>query len=184
MKKINLFTYIVFFAFVLFYWFMKKSGNTIDSHSYLMIMVIVLFLLYIVRVILRFKRIKGYQDPYERTGNYDEKIGENEQATVYTLDDEQQSKKKVSVKKVMLIVIALLGIVVDDPDSAEALNKLLSEYRDFIVGRMGIPYRSRGINLISIVIDAPQDAISAITGKIGMLKGVTAKALYSKVGEA
>jgi putative iron-only hydrogenase system regulator len=80
--------------------------------------------------------------------------------------------------------VALLGIVVDDPDSAEALNKLLSEYRDFIVGRMGIPYRSRGINLISIVIDAPQDAISAITGKIGMLKGVTAKALYSKVGEA
>ena len=80
--------------------------------------------------------------------------------------------------------VALLGIVVDDPDSAEALNKLLSEYRDFIVGRMGIPYRSREINLISIVIDAPQDAISALTGKIGMLKGVTAKALYSKVGEA
>ena len=80
--------------------------------------------------------------------------------------------------------VALLGIVVDDPDSAEALNKLLSEYRDFIGGRMGIPYRSRGINLISIVIDAPQDAISALTGKIGMLKGVTAKALYSKVGEA
>ena len=80
--------------------------------------------------------------------------------------------------------VTLLGIVVDDPDSAEALNKLLSEYRDFIVGRMGIPYRSRGINLISIVIDAPQDAISALTGKIGMLKGVTAKALYSKVGEA
>ena len=79
--------------------------------------------------------------------------------------------------------VALLGIVVDDPDSAEALNKLLSEYRDFIVGRMGIPYRSRGINLISIAIDAPQDAISALTGKIGMLKGVTAKALYSKVGE-
>ena len=79
--------------------------------------------------------------------------------------------------------VALLGIVVDDPDSAEDLNKLLSEYRDFIVGRMGIPYRSRGINLISIVIDAPQDAISALTGKIGMLKGVTAKALYSKVGE-
>ena len=80
--------------------------------------------------------------------------------------------------------VALLGIVVDDHDSTEALNKLLSEYRDFIVGRMGIPYRSRGINLISIVIDAPQDAISALTGKIGMLKGVTAKALYSKVGEA
>ena len=111
MKKINLFTYIVFFAFILFYWFMKKSGNTIDSHSYLMIMVIVLFLLYIVRVILRFKRIKGYQDPYERTDNYDEKIGENEQEAIYTLDDDQQPKKKVSAKKVLLIVIAVLGIV-------------------------------------------------------------------------
>ena len=111
MKKINLFTYIVFFAFVLFYWFMKKSGNTIDSHNYLMIMVIVLFLLYIARMVLRFKRIKGYQKPYERTDHYDEKAGETEQEAIYTLDDEQQPKKKVSVKKVMLIVIALLGIV-------------------------------------------------------------------------
>ncbi|MBR4053845.1 MAG: iron-only hydrogenase system regulator, partial [Clostridia bacterium] len=53
--------------------------------------------------------------------------------------------------------VALLAIVVDEPDSAEPLNKLLSQYRDYIVGRMGIPYRSRGVNLISIVIDAPQD---------------------------
>ncbi len=79
--------------------------------------------------------------------------------------------------------VALLAIVVDEPASAEPLNKLLSEYRDYIVGRMGIPYRSRGVNLISIVIDAPQDVISSLTGKAGMLKGVTAKALYSKVGE-
>ncbi len=79
--------------------------------------------------------------------------------------------------------VALLAIVVDEPESAEALNKLLSEYRDYIVGRMGIPYRSRGINLISIVIDAPQDVISSLAGKAGMLTGVTAKALYSKVGE-
>ncbi|MBQ8324380.1 MAG: iron-only hydrogenase system regulator [Clostridia bacterium] len=79
--------------------------------------------------------------------------------------------------------VALLGIVVDEPSSAEPLNKLLSEYRDYIVGRMGIPHRSRGVNLISIVIDAPQDVISALAGKAGMLPGVTAKALYSKVGE-
>lgn len=79
--------------------------------------------------------------------------------------------------------IALLGIVVDNADSAEPLNKILHEYKDYIVGRMGIPYRARGVNLISIVIDAPGEVISAITGKAGMLPGVTAKALYSKVEE-
>ncbi len=80
--------------------------------------------------------------------------------------------------------IALVGIVVDDPNSVEPLNKLLHEYKDYIVGRMGIPHRTRGVNLISIVMDAPNDSISALTGKIGQLKGVTAKALYSKVTEA
>ncbi|MBQ9714901.1 MAG: iron-only hydrogenase system regulator [Clostridia bacterium] len=77
--------------------------------------------------------------------------------------------------------VALVGIVVNKESSAEQLNKILHEYKDFIVGRMGIPYRNRGINLISVVIDAPNDLISALTGRIGMLDGVTAKALYSKV---
>lgn len=79
--------------------------------------------------------------------------------------------------------IALLGIVVEDPDSVEPLNKLLHEYKDYVVGRMGIPYRERGVNLISIVLDAPGDAISTLSGKAGMLSGVTAKALYSKLPE-
>lgn len=77
--------------------------------------------------------------------------------------------------------IALIGIVVNEESSVEPLNKILHDYKDNIVGRMGIPYRSRGVNLISVVIDAPNDSISALTGKIGMLSGVTAKALYSKV---
>lgn len=77
--------------------------------------------------------------------------------------------------------VALVGIVVNKESSAEQLNKILHEYKDFIVGRMGIPYRNRGVNLISVVIDAPNDLISALTGRIGMLDGVTAKALYSKV---
>ena len=77
--------------------------------------------------------------------------------------------------------VALVGIVVNKESSAEQLNKILHEYKDFIVGRMGIPYLNRGINLISVVIDAPNDLISALTGRIGMLDGVTAKALYSKV---
>lgn len=79
--------------------------------------------------------------------------------------------------------IALLGIVVEDPDSVEPLNKLLHEYKDHIVGRMGIPHRERGISLISVVIDAPSDIISSLSGRAGMLTGVTAKALYSKMPE-
>ena len=92
-------------------------------------------------------------------------------------------QKRPGGEKNMTNRIALIGIVVNNEESTEQLNKILHGYKDFIVGRMGIPYRSRGVNLISIVIDAPNDMISALTGKIGMLKGVTAKALYSKVEE-
>ena len=80
--------------------------------------------------------------------------------------------------------IALLGIVVEQESSAEPLNRLLSQYKDFVVGRMGIPYRQRGVNLISIVLDAPGDSISALCGKIGQLPGVTAKTLYAKLPES
>ncbi len=79
--------------------------------------------------------------------------------------------------------IALLGIVVENEASVEPLNRLLHEYKDFVVGRMGIPYRQRGVNLISIVLDAPGDAISTLSGKMGMLPGVTAKTLYAKLPE-
>ncbi len=79
--------------------------------------------------------------------------------------------------------IALIGIIIEKEESIEPLNRLLHEYKDSIVGRMGIPYRDRGVNIISVVIDAPTDAISALSGKLGMLDGVTAKALYSKMPE-
>lgn len=79
--------------------------------------------------------------------------------------------------------VALLGFVVESEDSIEELNRLLHGYKDYIVGRMGIPYRERGVNLISIVIDAPSDKISALTGKAGSLPGISAKALYSKIAE-
>ncbi len=75
--------------------------------------------------------------------------------------------------------VALLAIIVEDGDSIPALNGLLHEYGAYIVGRMGIPYRARGINIISIAVDAPQDVINALTGKIGKLPGITAKAAYS-----
>lgn len=79
--------------------------------------------------------------------------------------------------------VALLGIIIENPESAEELNQLLHEYKDYIVGRMGIPYRERGINIISIVIDAPTDQINSLSGKIGMLSGVNAKTVYSKLTE-
>ena len=78
--------------------------------------------------------------------------------------------------------IALIGIIVEDPQSVEQLNHLLHEYGKYIIGRMGIPYEKKGVNIISVAIDAPQDVISALSGKIGKLKGVSSKAAYSNVG--
>ena len=77
--------------------------------------------------------------------------------------------------------VAQLGILVEDPDSVEALNALLHQYKDYIIGRMGLPYRQRHINIISLVLDAPSDVISSLSGKVGMLPGISCKALYSKV---
>ena len=76
--------------------------------------------------------------------------------------------------------VAVISIIVEEPDSVQAVNDLLHQYSEFIIGRMGIPYRSKGINIISIAVDAPQDQISALSGKIGRLSGVTAKAVYSR----
>ncbi len=78
--------------------------------------------------------------------------------------------------------VAIIGVIVENTDSVEALNRVLHEYGNIIIGRMGIPYRERGINIISIAVDAPQDQISSLAGKIGNLDGVTAKTVYSSVG--
>ena len=76
--------------------------------------------------------------------------------------------------------IAILGISVENTDSVERVNELLHEYREFIVGRMGMPYRERGISVISVVMDADTNTVSALSGKLGMTPGVSAKAVYSK----
>ena len=78
--------------------------------------------------------------------------------------------------------VAVISIIVKDTGATEKLNALLHEYGDYIIGRMGIPYRERKINIISVALDAPQDVIAALSGKIGALDGVTAKAAYSNVG--
>ncbi|SKA90293.1 putative iron-only hydrogenase system regulator [Clostridium sp. USBA 49] len=77
--------------------------------------------------------------------------------------------------------IALIGIIVEDSDSVEKINKILHEYREYIVGRMGIPYKKRDVSIISIVIDAPNNVISALSGKLGMLPHVNIKTVYSKL---
>ena len=76
--------------------------------------------------------------------------------------------------------VAVISIIVEEPDSVQAVNDLLHQYSEYIIGRMGIPYRTKGISVISIAMDAPQDKISALYGKIGRLSGVSAKAAYSK----
>ncbi len=76
--------------------------------------------------------------------------------------------------------IALIGIIVEDPNSAENMNELLHMYSPYIIGRMGIPYKQKGINIISIVLDAPNNVISTLSGKLGMIQGITVKTIYSK----
>ena len=76
--------------------------------------------------------------------------------------------------------IALIGIIVENPESIEALNHILHEYGKYIIGRMGIPYSKKEMNIISIAMDAPQQVISAVSGKIGMLEGVSSKVIYGK----
>ena len=75
--------------------------------------------------------------------------------------------------------IAVISIIVEKPEATTALNDLLHQYSQYIIGRMGIPYRHRGISIISVAMEAPQDAISALSGKLGRMAGVSAKAAYS-----
>ena len=75
--------------------------------------------------------------------------------------------------------IAVIGIIIEDYSASEKVNAVLHEFGQFIVGRMGLPYREKNLNVISVVIDAPNNAVNSLTGKLGMIKGVSAKALYS-----
>lgn len=76
--------------------------------------------------------------------------------------------------------VAILSFIVENPNSVEPLNLLLHEFREFIIGRMGLPYKEKNISIICVAMDAPQDMISSLSGKVGRLDGVSAKAVYSK----
>ena len=76
--------------------------------------------------------------------------------------------------------VELIGIMVENAESVEKLNDLLHQYRSYIIGRMGVPYREKGLSIISVVLDAPMDKISSLSGKLGMLDGVSTKTIYSR----
>lgn len=76
--------------------------------------------------------------------------------------------------------VALIGVIVENPDSVEDLNMVLHDFREWIIGRMGIPYKAKDISVISVAMDAPADVINSLSGKLGRLDGVSAKTIYSK----
>ena len=79
--------------------------------------------------------------------------------------------------------VALIGIMVENPQAVPKMNELLHEYAPYVIGRMGIPYEKRGVSIISVAVDAPADVISALSGKIGRLEGISTKTIYSKLPE-
>ncbi len=79
--------------------------------------------------------------------------------------------------------IAVIAIIVEDRGRSEEINQLLHEYAQYIVGRMGVPYREKQLSIISVILDAPQEKISALSGKLGMVPGISSKTLYSKLPE-
>ena len=77
--------------------------------------------------------------------------------------------------------VAVISIIVEDQESPEDINRILHSYRQYIIGRMGIPYREKEINIISVAVDAPENEITALSGKIGRLAGVSTKTAYSRI---
>ncbi len=77
--------------------------------------------------------------------------------------------------------LAVISLIIEKREQSASINSILSEFGDYIVGRMGVPYKERGVSVICVIVDAPNQTINAITGKIGMLEGVTAKTLMSKI---
>ncbi len=77
--------------------------------------------------------------------------------------------------------VALIGIMVENSDSIETMNRILHDYGQYIIGRMGLPYRERGVSIISIVLDAPMNQISSLSGKLGMLDGISTKTIYQSL---
>lgn len=78
--------------------------------------------------------------------------------------------------------VALIGIIVEDLDQVAKMNEILHQYAPYVLGRMGIPHRERGVSILSVVVEAPADVINSVSGKLGMLPGIQTKTIYSKIG--
>lgn len=83
----------------------------------------------------------------------------------------------------MMTRVAVMAIIVEEAEAVEKLNAMLHAFSDYIIGRMGIPYRQRGINIVSVALDAPQDAISSLAGRLGNIRGLSVRTAYSNVVE-
>lgn len=79
--------------------------------------------------------------------------------------------------------IALIGIIVEEITASKEVNQILHEYGDYIIGRMGLPYKEKNVSIISVVLDADNNLISSLSGKLGMVKGISVKTMYSKTGK-
>lgn len=102
---------------------------------------------------------------------------ENTKKRMNDIEKSREEKDKDIDKKTR---IAIIGIIIEEPDSVERMNHILHEAGDYIVGRMGIPRVHGELNVISVVVDAPEEQINALSGKIGMCKGITSKVIMSK----
>lgn len=105
-----------------------------------------------------------------------------EQPRVATDDATRKQPCVATERSNMETRVAILSIIVENAESVETINSLLHEYSECIIGRMGIPHRERGVSVICVALDAPQDRISALSGKVGRLNGVTCKATYQNIG--
>ncbi|MBR4400937.1 MAG: ATP-binding cassette domain-containing protein [Synergistes sp.] len=107
------------------------------------------------------------------------RVGRRDYASILPMDKNECVQTERLMK--METRIAQIGIIIEDTEAADKINKLLHEYSRFIIARMGMPYRERNISIISVIIDAPNEVISALSGKLGMCPGVSAKTVYSKI---
>ena len=125
-----------------------------------------------------FKEKRRTQCRIRQKGEWD--MSQKNMEVMLSMEDKADIKHE-KVRKSMDTRVAVISIIVENPEAIETLNHLLHEAGQFIIGRMGIPYREKGINIISIAIDAPQDMISTLSGKIGRLSGVSTKTAYSNI---
>ncbi len=98
-----------------------------------------------------------------------------------SISDKPRLMKIIKVREIMETRVAVMAIIVEEAESVEKLNSMLHEFSQYVIGRMGIPYREKKISIVSVALDAPQDVISSLAGKLGNIEGLSVKTAYSNV---